>query len=126
MPRALRPWRTRLSITSADVLHVQTRAVEGAIRRHRAQHLADRPDAAFARRFRALHHHRRGAHPHDHAVTAAVERNRGVFHHLIGGRRPARQETRAEPVDQVIGRDVVRRDDDHPAAPAGADPVLRH
>ena len=108
-----------------DVVDVEARAVEGAVRGDRAQHLADRPESALFGGLRALQHHRRRTHPHDHAVPPAVERNGGFFHDIVGRRRAAGQEPGAEPLDQVVGRDVVRRDDDHPAAAPGADPVLR-
>ena len=73
----------------------------------------------------ALHHQRRGAHPHDHAVPPAVEGNRGFLDDVVGRGGAAGQEAGAEPFDQVVRSDVVGRDDDHAAAAAGADPVLR-
>ncbi len=99
--------------------------MEGAVRGHRAQHFADRLDAAFACGFGALHHQGRGAHAHDHAVPAAVERKAASSTTSSVAAAPAGQEAGAEPFDQVVGSDVVRRDDDHAAAAAGADPVLR-
>ena len=109
----------------ADVLDIETRAVERAVGRHRAQHFADGLNSAFARGFRALHHQGRGAHADNHAVPAAVEGNGGLFHHLVGGCRSAGQKAGADPLHQMVGSDVVRRDDDHAAAAPGADPVLR-
>ena len=39
---------------------------------------------------------------------------------------PLARKPGAEPLDQMVGCDVVRRDHDHAAAPPGADPVLGH
>ena len=51
------------------------RAVGG----HRTQHFADRLEAAFARGFGALDYEGRGAHAHNQAVAAAIERYGSVF-----------------------------------------------
>ena len=66
----------------ADVLDIETSAVESAVRSHRAQDFADRSNATFARRFRALDHQTRGSHPHDQSMPAPVERNGGFFDSL--------------------------------------------
>ena len=84
-------------------MHVQARAVERAVRGDRAQHFADGPEPALVGSLRALQHQRRGAHPHDHAVPPPVERNRGLFHDIVGCRRAAGQEPCAEPLDQMVG-----------------------
>ncbi len=99
------PWKALLAVTAL-------------------KHFADGLNAAFARGLGALDHQGRGAHAHDQAVTAAVEGNGGVFHHFVGGGGPAGQEAGAEPLHQVVGGDVVGRDNDHAAAASGADPVL--
>ena len=108
-----------------DVADIEPRAVEGAVGRDRAQHLGDGPDAALANRLGALDHDGRRAHANDHPVTPTVERQRGFFDHFVGGGSAGGQEARADPVQQVVRRDVVRGDDDHTPAPPGADPVLR-
>ncbi len=68
---------------------------------------------------------RRRAHAHDQAVPPAIEGSGGLFDDFICGGRSAGQEAGAKPADQMIGGDIVCRDDDHPAATSGADPVLR-
>jgi hypothetical protein len=91
---------------------------------HRTQHFANGLDSAFPRRVPALHHQRGRAHAHDQAMAAAVEWNGRVLDLLIGGGCAARQKTGAHPIDQVVGGDIVGRDDDDAAAAPGADPVL--
>ena len=108
----------------ADVLDIEAGAVEGAVRRDRAQHLADRPQAAFAHRVGALHHDGGGAHAEQHAVAPPIERQRRLLDHVVGGRGAGGQEAGADPLDQVVAGDVVGGDDDHPPAAPGADPVL--
>src|ERR1019366_5373842 len=58
-------------------------------------------------------------------MPPAVKRNRGVFDLFIGGGRSAGQKTGAHPIDQIVGGDMIGRAEDHAAAPAGANPVLR-
>ena len=48
----------------------------------------------------------------------------GLLDHFVGGGRAAGQEAGADPLEQMVGGDVVGRDDDHAAAAPGADPVL--
>ncbi len=108
----------------ADVLDVQARAVEGAVRGDRAQHLADRRDPTLARGVRALHDERGGAHAEEHAVAAHVERQRGVLHRLVRRGRPRREEPGADPREHLVGGRVVGGDHDDPPAAARADPVL--
>src|SRR5208283_4169222 len=52
------------------------------------------------------------------------ERNGSICNHLVGGSRSTRQKPCAHPTDQMVGADIVGRDDDHPAATSGVDPVL--
>ena len=108
-----------------DVLNVQTRAVKRAVGGDGAEHLADGPEPALVGGFRAFHHQRRRAHAHDHAVPPAVEWNGGIFDRIIGRRGAAGQEARAEPLDEMVGGDIVGGDDHHPAASPRADPILR-
>ena len=107
-----------------DVVDVEAGAVEGTVRRHGAEHLADRLQATLARGFRGLDDERRGAHPDDHAVPAPVERGGGVLDRVVGRRCSGGQEARGDPGQQVVGGDVVSTDDDDPPAAAGPDPVL--
>src|SRR5208283_3730474 len=53
-----------------------------------------------------------------------VERNRGLFHHFVGGRRSAGQKAWAKPPDHIVGGNIVSRDNDHATAPSGTDPVF--
>ena len=109
----------------ADVLDVETSAVESAVARHSGQHLADGLYSAFTRSVGALHHQSCGAHADNHAVPPAVEGNSGVCDHFVGGCRSTGQEASAHPIDQMVRRDVVGRDDNHATAPPRVDPVLR-
>ena len=109
----------------ADVVDVEARPVEGAVGHDGPEHLADRADAAFACGIGALQYEGRCPHPHDQPVAPPVERDRLFLHDLARGRRPGGQEAGAEPPEQVVGGDVVGREDDHPPAAARADPVAR-
>ena len=108
----------------ADVLHIQASAVESAVRRNRTEHFADWMDSAFAGGVRAFHHQGRGAHAHDQAVAAIVKGKGGFFHRFVRSCRAAGQKTGAHPFQQMVGADVVRRDDHHPAASPSPDPVF--
>ena len=108
----------------ADVLNIEASAVEGAVRRDRAQHFADGLDSAFARGLGALDDKACGAHAHDQAVPATVKGSGGFFHYFVSGGRAAGQEARAKPFDGMIGGDVVGRDHDHATAASGTDPVF--
>ena len=57
-------------------------------------------------------------------MAAAVERQRRVLDHLVGGGRARGEEARAEPAQHGVGGGVVGGHDDHAPAAAGADPVL--
>src|SRR5579871_1493345 len=107
-----------------DVANIEPSTVEGAVRRDRAQHFADRLQAAFAHRFGTLDHQTSGAHADDHAVTASVEGDGGCFDILVRCSRAAGQETGAEPWNKVVGGDIVGGDYHHAAATAGPDPIF--
>ncbi|MEZ5097296.1 MAG: hypothetical protein R2731_15095 [Nocardioides sp.] len=109
---------------SRDVLDVEPSAVEGAVGGHGPQDLADRLDAALARRLRGLDDERRGAHPDDHAVPAPVERRRRILHALVRGGRAAGEEPRPDPGHHPLAGGVVGRHHDHAPAAPGPDPVL--
>ncbi len=108
----------------ADVLHIEARAVEGAVRGNCAEYFADGLNSPFPRGFGTFDDQAGGAHADDQAVAAAVKGSGGFFYYFVGGRGPAGKETGAEPFDGVVGGDVVGRDDDHAAAAAGTDPVF--
>ena len=108
----------------ADVVHVQPRAVVGAVHRLAAQQLDDAAHAALAHGVLALHHQAAGAHAQDRAMAAPVEGQRGLVHPVVGGRRAHGQEARAHPLHQVVAGHVVAAQHQHPAAAAAADPVL--
>ncbi len=116
--------RDQLLHDLADVLHIEASAMECAVGRHRAQHFADGLDSALTRGLGTLDDKCRRAHAHDQAVPPAIEGSGGLFDYFVGGGRSAGQEAGAKPADQVIGGDIVGRDDDHAAAASGADPVL--
>ena len=99
--------------------------MERAVGRHCAQHFANGLNSALLCRFRALDHQRRSAHAHDHAVPPPVERSRSILDHIVGRCRSAGQKACAHPLHQMIGSDVVSRDDNHAVAAPGTDPVLR-
>ncbi len=110
----------------ADVADIQPSPVEGAIRGHGRDHVADRPQATLRRRVRTLDDQGRGAHPHDQAMTPPIEGNGRLLDRVVGGGGAAGEEACPEPLDQVVRRNIVRRDDDDAAAASRADPILRH
>src|SRR5208283_5762581 len=103
----------------ANVLDIETSTVESAVSGLRGQHLADRLYSSFARRVGALYNQGGGTHADNHAVPPAVEGSRGICNHLVGGSRPTCQKACAHPIDQMVGADIVSRDDDYPAAAPG-------
>ena len=66
----------------ADVLDIEASTVKRAIGGHRAQHFADGLDSALSRGIQTLNYQGGGAHAHNQAVAAAVERYGGFFHEL--------------------------------------------
>ena len=122
-PLALRGRDERLH-DLRDVVHVEARAVEGAVAADRGEESRDRGDSPLAGRFGALDDEGRSAHPDDHAVAAAVERKRRVLHLLVEGGRARGDEPGTDPLHHVVRSGVVGRDHEDPAAAAGADPVL--
>ena len=111
-------------MTWRDVVDVEPGAVEGAVGGDRAEHLADRLQAALPRGLGGLDDERRRAHPDDHAVPAPVERRRRVLDHVVGRGGAGGQEAGGDPGQQRVAGDVVGGDHDDPAAAAGPDPVL--
>ncbi len=103
---------------------IEPSAVEGAVGGDAAEQLGDGAQAALARALGALHYQRGSAHAHQHAVPAAIERQRGLLHDVVGSGGAAREKTGADPLQQVIAGHVVAGDHDHAAAAASADPVL--
>jgi len=75
--------------------------------------------------FRVLNHKSCSTHADDHAVPAAVEWSGSLFDHIVGRCRSASQKACAHPFHQMVGSNVVRREDNHTMAASGADPVLR-
>ena len=57
-------------------------------------------------------------------MPAVVEGQCGVLDVLVGGGGAGGEEARADPLDEVVGGDVVARDDEDAPASARADPVL--
>ena len=94
-----------------------------AVGNHRSQDLADRTDAAFARGFQAFEHDGRCSHADDQAMAPAIERSGRFFDDFVCRGGAGSEEAGTEPSHQVVRGDVVRGNDDHPAAAAGADPV---
>src|SRR5208337_1904576 len=62
----------------ANVLHIETRAVESAIGRYCAQYFTNRLNAAFTRGGSTLNHKARSAHAHNQAVPPAIEGSGGL------------------------------------------------
>jgi hypothetical protein len=109
------------------VLHVQAAAVERAVRHDGGQQLADGLDTALARGVQVLKHQRGAAHADDQAMAPSIERQRGVFDARVSRRGAGRQEAGAEPLHQVVGRNVIGADhDDDATAAAAVDPVTGH
>ena len=108
----------------ADVLDVETGAVECGVGRDSTEHFTDRLEAALASRRGRLHHEGGGAHADDHAVPPSVERRRCVFDVLVGRGGTAREKAARDPRLQRVAGGVVGRHHDHPRATPGPDPVL--
>src|SRR5512141_1977668 len=106
------------------MLYIETGTVKGAVRRSGAQHFADRLNSAFTDSICAFDNKACRAHPYDQAMPAPIKGGGSFFDHLVCGCRTAREEPSTEPFKQVVGSNVVGRDNDHPAAPSGVDPVL--
>ena len=109
---------------AGDVVDVEPCPVERAVGGDRAQHLADGLDATLPGRLGRLDDDAGGPHTHDHAVPAVVEGECGILDRFVGGRGAGGQEARPDPLDEVVGGDVVAGYDDDPAAASGPDPVL--
>ena len=107
-----------------DVVDIQTRAVVGAVAGFAAQQFDDAAHTALAHRVFALDHQRAGAHAQDRAVAATIKGQRGLVNAVVGSGCSQRQESRANPLQQMITGDVVCAQDQHPAATAGAYPVF--
>ena len=107
-----------------DVIPVETTAVEGRVGGDRAQHVGDRGESALTGRVRSFDDDGCGSHAEDHAVTAAVERRRGIFHDLVGRSRSHGEEPGTDPGERGVARDVVGGDDHDPATASVGDPVL--
>src|SRR5579864_6985505 len=109
----------------ADVLDIKASSVECAVGGDGGEYLANRLNAALTRALGTFNDECGGAHADDQSVAAAVEGNGGLGNNFVRGGSSAGEEAGAHPVDQMVGGDVVGGDDDHAAATAGADPVLR-
>ena len=107
-----------------DVVDVEPRGVEGAVRHARPHQIGQRHHASALRDLRALQDERDGARAQDGAVAALVERERGLLKIGLLGRGAGRQEPAAYPRHQVVIRDVIAADDDHALAATEANPVL--
>ncbi len=57
-------------------------------------------------------------------MTAPIERYRRLFDDLVCGCGSHRQETRADPLDQMVAGDIVTGHDENPFAASGPDPVF--
>jgi len=56
-----------------DVIHIQTRPMEGAVGERAAQHFAKSTHAAFAQRILRLHHQAARPHTQEHAIAPTIE-----------------------------------------------------
>ena len=100
--------------------------MEGRVREVRREQLSDRHHAARAHIRPPLQHQADRAHAEDHPVTATVERQRRVLDLGRGGGRAGRHEARADPLEQVLARDIVGANHDHALAPPEPEPILGH
>ncbi len=107
-----------------DMLHVEPRAMEGAVGRDRGQHLADGAHAALAHGVFGFDDQRSRAHTDNHAVAAAVEGQGRQAQFAFGGGRAAGHQGGADPLRQAAAGDVIPGNDDHAAGAPGADPIL--
>ena len=97
--------------------------VESAVGDHRVQDMADRTDAAFARRLQALDHDSGSPHSDDQSVATPIKRSSRIFDDFVCRSRSGGKEAGTEPTHQIVRRDVVGGNNDHAPAAAGADPV---
>ena len=81
-----------------DVVHVQARAVEGAVAGLGAQQLDDTAHAALADGVLTLNDQGASAHAHNRAVAATVEGQRGLGHLVLRRGGADGQEARADPL----------------------------
>jgi hypothetical protein len=109
----------------ADVLDVETGAMESAVSGDRAQDLADGLQTAFPRQFRALDNYSRRSHANDHAVTATIKWDGSLFNGVVRCGGAAGQESGAHPIDQAVGSDVVSGHNNYAVAAAGSNPIFR-
>ena len=107
-----------------DMVDIQAGAVEGAVARFAAQQLDYAAHATLAHRVFAFDHQRACAHAQDRAVAAAVERQRGLGHAVVGGSGAGGQEARADPLHQPLASDVVGGNHQHAPAASVSHPVF--
>ncbi len=107
-----------------DVGDVEPGAVEGTVGRCGRQDLTDRAQSSLAGSVGAFDD--RGSCPHadDHAVAAAVERERRFLHDVVDRSGAGGQESGTDPGQQGVAGDVVGGHDDHAVAAAQSNPVL--
>ena len=108
----------------ADVVHVQARAVEGAVVDFAAEEFYNTTHAALPHGVFAFHDEAASAHAHDGSVATFVEGEGGFFEAVFGGGRADGEETRADPFHHVVAGDVIRANDNDAAAASGANPIL--
>src|ERR1035438_7917089 len=108
----------------ADVLNIETSGMEGAVAGHGGEDFADGLNSAVARCLRTFNDESSGSHSNNHAVSTAVERNGRVCYGFIGGCCAAGEEAGTHPLDEVVGADVVGRDNHYALAAPGVDPVV--
>ena len=65
-----------------------------------------------------------GAHTENGPVPATIERERGFLDGFIGCGRTHGKKARTDPLEQLVARYIVARDDNDPFAAPGADPVI--
>src|SRR5690349_16866921 len=106
------------------MVDIKARAVVGAVGGFAAEQLDHAAHAALAHGILAFDNHGACAHADDHAVAAAVERQRRFFHAVVGGGSAGRQKARADPSHQVLAGHVVGGDHQHAAAAPAANPVF--
>ena len=100
--------------------------MEGRVRQARGKQATQRDDATARCLSLRLDDETRCTHAHDHTVPTRIEGQRSIFHLSCGCRRARGEESRTDPLDEVLPGHIVGTDHHHALAPTQLNPVRRH